>query len=246
MAKVYYYIDSENLADNSFSTKSVWSFFTLGTARAVYILIVYPIMALHARLYVISKMRKEKIVSGFPSSYGYHDFQMQKYITKCLEKGTILENKSTVEENTQISGQKIASGKPTKFIPKLAEVFTSEGRYRKKQRERNYMTNFSEKHAWVYIDGSYFLKCQQTFSDFMSSQGTLSIVDIVQGLKNANLITEISGKSDAEVKFFVAFVLDKLVLFGKLVAEDYSDDVFDNRQYRHIFIIPHFSCEDKF
>lgn len=233
MADKYYYFDADGIAEKFFIKKSVWSFFTLSGARAVYFLFICPFIAIEARQYVKVTMKEDKLVSSFPQSFGYRDYHIQKYVTRCLAKHKIYENRSTVIANTQKSGEKIDRSKPKKFLPKVAELFTSDGRYNRRQRKYNEETNAYERQAWVYIDGDYYMKCMKTFYEFMSEQGMLSIVDIVKGLKNAHLIDDIRNKPDAEIKFFVADILDVLVYMKKLEEADVSDDVFDNRQYKH-------------
>lgn len=148
-------------------------------------------------------------------------------------QGSILCNSGTVETYTEQSRKKNDTA-PKKFLQKMGEIFTESGKQRKQQRADNNLLISMQSDSSVYIDIDYFEKCQKDFSDYMSLQGMLSVDTIIADLQNEKIIASDINVTNAELKFYVMFVLDSLAeqkILEKMNVND--NDVFDNCQYKH-------------
>lgn len=126
----YYYRNIEDGIDSFYCFKSIVSLLTFGMARGIFLLVIEPFlfwMAWHDvnRTLKNNKVILAEIVSRRPfwRQYKLHFFWL---LNKKVEEGTVLSNKDIIDQEHELSSEKLENSYPKKLMEKLGEMLSKD------------------------------------------------------------------------------------------------------------------------
>lgn len=235
-----YYEDLEIGIDKLFMIKSLTSILTLSFARVIFLLIVGPIIA-----HSVSSDIQKKIKEGRPLPYKslYSKLQAKNYyyakkIEMLEQKGIIISNIITVDNEADIRRKKLDGLYPKKLLDKMADMVAGDKEIKEKRKEaEGKLKPWVLKKYYAYISADVLAQYQKIIIEVMSKKGPYS-PSVIKDFKELQLLRDVNGgkaKSGDWREFFVIQVLNPLVAVGVFEDNDFSDnDALNTHVYRYI------------
>jgi hypothetical protein len=234
-------IYKEDDFDKFYVIKSLLSVVTQFCARAVYLLVVDPIIYLKAKQGVDDMVENDGIIpnSNILANYstqcqGFMHIILDKYI----KQGMVMSNEADVKEELKYSKTKLEDSYPTKFMDMLKEIFDVEMAEKRKNAAEEIE---SGNRIYSYIENRFYQRCKSEFDKGMALHGMLSAVDVIK-LDDIQCVALLKQKEidnrENVMKYYAISILNDLAKDGVVEKCDFSDEMLDNHQYRHINGLP--------
>lgn len=235
-----YYEDVEVDIDKLYMIKSLTSIPTLGLARAIFLLIVNPLISRS-----VSSNIKKKMAAGCPLPYridnysnlAAKDYYYGRYINRLEKDGLLVSNIETVKVETNISKRKLANLYPKKIMEKIVDFFAGDKEQKdlRKEAEKTLDDNSTVWHM-AYISVDYYEQYQSKISEAILQRKKIFSTHTIKAfeeLKSLNLTAPV-GKKKISTKwsdYFIIQTLNPFVENGAIIDARCSDEPLNNHQY---------------
>ena len=152
------------------------------------------------------------------------------------QKGLILSNKDIIDSEESMSQQKIDKSKPVKFVPKVLERITKDGRAARAQRSNDQLELYGYSDSFVYINKIFLEECKKRIAQTMETRSRMTPKDISEINELKDLFNRPKINLNAKrTKLFTTFILEELVQDGTMDKVDlHLQDRLENYQYQHV------------
>jgi hypothetical protein len=202
---------------------------------------VDPIIYLKAKQGVDDMVENDGIIpnSNILANYstqcqGFMHIILDKYI----KQGMVMSNEADVKEELKYSKTKLEDSYPTKFMDMLKEIFDVEMAEKRKNAAEEIE---SGNRIYSYIENRFYQRCKSEFDKGMALHGMLSAVDVIK-LDDIQCVALLKQKEidnrENVMKYYAISILNDLAKDGVVEKCDFSDEMLDNHQYRHINGLP--------
>lgn len=237
--KIYNYnSDPDELEiDSFFAVKSILSVLTLGQARVIYFVIVYPLIKLRTK----SKMKNDIKNNGYVRFVCSYNGQLAKYyyqknLDKMLNTGTWRTNQEYVYSERKKSAEKLEKLYPRKILAKIADQFSGDAEMKYNRSYAQKVLDRNDDFYCICIPSEDWLRFTQLVVDNMANRGPMSAIHIARfsDFKELRFVDRQTDDNLQTLTYLIVSVLEPLVLSGEFNSFDFNDnDPLDNHSYQY-------------